>query len=162
MNPNKIGLPCFRVRFSSLECKIDIGTLGSSCMGYSKSWMHSKDIWFIPSFTILESYFQRCFLSGLVHISENYLAFFQVLAPDMSLATVRAYIWKKADDLVLNYRLVQGRWCVWHPGGVYWVLLLVVSLSLSLSHNHLYCNIVLVLVHIWLGEQRLSLQIFRG
>ncbi|XP_050274757.1 uncharacterized protein LOC126717278 [Quercus robur] len=33
----------------------------------------------------------------------------QVLAPDMSLATVRAYIWKKADDLVLNYRLVQGR-----------------------------------------------------
>lgn len=33
----------------------------------------------------------------------------QVLAPDMSLATVRAYIWKKSDDLVLNYRVVQGR-----------------------------------------------------
>ncbi|KAJ9180155.1 hypothetical protein P3X46_008434 [Hevea brasiliensis] len=33
----------------------------------------------------------------------------QVLSPDMSLATVRAYIWKKPEDLVLNYRLVQGR-----------------------------------------------------
>ncbi|XP_016206148.1 WD repeat-containing protein 48 [Arachis ipaensis] len=33
----------------------------------------------------------------------------QVLSPEMSLATVRAYIWKKSDDLVLNYRVVQGR-----------------------------------------------------
>ncbi|XAR52510.1 hypothetical protein NMG60_11020632 [Bertholletia excelsa] len=33
----------------------------------------------------------------------------QVLAPDMSLATVRAYIWKRPEDLVLNYRVVQGR-----------------------------------------------------
>ncbi|KAL2954515.1 hypothetical protein AAZX31_19G226700 [Glycine max] len=33
----------------------------------------------------------------------------QVLSPEMSLATVRAYIWKKSDDLVLNYRLVQSR-----------------------------------------------------
>uniref|UniRef100_A0A7C9DCE0 [Myosin heavy-chain] kinase n=2 Tax=Opuntia streptacantha TaxID=393608 RepID=A0A7C9DCE0_OPUST len=33
----------------------------------------------------------------------------QVLSPDMSLATVRAYIWKKPDDLVLNYRLQQSR-----------------------------------------------------
>ncbi|KAF7805173.1 WD repeat-containing protein 48 [Senna tora] len=33
----------------------------------------------------------------------------QVLSPDMSLATVRAYVWKKTDDLVLNYRVVQGR-----------------------------------------------------
>ncbi|KAK7284291.1 hypothetical protein RJT34_19035 [Clitoria ternatea] len=34
----------------------------------------------------------------------------QVLSPEMSLATVRAYIWKKkSDDLVLNYRMVQGR-----------------------------------------------------
>ncbi|KAI4350029.1 hypothetical protein L6164_010557 [Bauhinia variegata] len=33
----------------------------------------------------------------------------QVLSPDMSLATVKAYIWKKNDDLVLNYRVVQGR-----------------------------------------------------
>lgn len=33
----------------------------------------------------------------------------QVLSPDMSLATVRAYIWKKPEDLVLNYRVVQGR-----------------------------------------------------
>ncbi|GAB2218774.1 hypothetical protein Droror1_Dr00002006 [Drosera rotundifolia] len=33
----------------------------------------------------------------------------QVLAHDMSLATVRAYIWKKPEDLVLNYRVVQGR-----------------------------------------------------
>ncbi|GMP40660.1 hypothetical protein CsSME_00011020 [Camellia sinensis var. sinensis] len=32
----------------------------------------------------------------------------QVLLPDMSLATVRAYIWKKSEDLVLNYRVVQG------------------------------------------------------
>uniref|UniRef100_A0A0D6R292 Uncharacterized protein n=1 Tax=Araucaria cunninghamii TaxID=56994 RepID=A0A0D6R292_ARACU len=33
----------------------------------------------------------------------------QVLLPDMSLATVRAYIWKKPDDLYLHYRLVQNR-----------------------------------------------------
>ncbi|XP_028062666.1 WD repeat-containing protein 48-like [Camellia sinensis] len=33
----------------------------------------------------------------------------QILSPDMSLATVRAYIWKKSEDLVLNYRVVQGR-----------------------------------------------------
>ncbi|XP_068342020.1 uncharacterized protein [Pyrus communis] len=33
----------------------------------------------------------------------------QVLSPDMSLATVRAYIWKKSEDLVLNYRVIQGR-----------------------------------------------------
>ncbi|KAI9099092.1 hypothetical protein K1719_024859 [Acacia pycnantha] len=33
----------------------------------------------------------------------------QVLSPDLSLATVRAYVWKKTDDLVLNYRVVQGR-----------------------------------------------------
>ncbi|XP_071703462.1 uncharacterized protein [Rutidosis leptorrhynchoides] len=33
----------------------------------------------------------------------------QVLTPDMSLATVRAYIWKKPEDLVLNYRVVSGR-----------------------------------------------------
>ncbi|KAJ4836958.1 hypothetical protein Tsubulata_037671, partial [Turnera subulata] len=33
----------------------------------------------------------------------------QVLSPEMSLATVRAYIWKKPEDLVLNYRVVQGR-----------------------------------------------------
>ncbi|KAM7273644.1 hypothetical protein ACFE04_028308 [Oxalis oulophora] len=32
----------------------------------------------------------------------------QVLSPDMSLATVRAYIWKKSEDLTLNYRLAQG------------------------------------------------------
>ncbi|KAL3646265.1 hypothetical protein CASFOL_011445 [Castilleja foliolosa] len=33
----------------------------------------------------------------------------QVLSPEMSLATVRAYIWKKPDDIILNYRVVQGR-----------------------------------------------------
>jgi len=33
----------------------------------------------------------------------------QVLSPDMSLATVRTYIWKKPDDLYLYYRLVQNR-----------------------------------------------------
>ncbi|KAL7094502.1 hypothetical protein ACP275_11G107300 [Erythranthe tilingii] len=33
----------------------------------------------------------------------------QVLLPDMSLATVRAYIWKKPEDLILNYRVVQNR-----------------------------------------------------
>ncbi|KAA3487316.1 WD repeat-containing protein 48-like [Gossypium australe] len=32
-----------------------------------------------------------------------------VLSPDMSLATVRAYVWKKPEDLVLNYRVIQGR-----------------------------------------------------
>ncbi|CAH9094964.1 unnamed protein product [Cuscuta europaea] len=33
----------------------------------------------------------------------------QVLSPDMSLATVRAYIWKKPEDLVLNYRIAPSR-----------------------------------------------------
>ncbi|XP_068659553.1 uncharacterized protein [Aristolochia californica] len=33
----------------------------------------------------------------------------QVLSPDMSLATVRAYIWKKPDDLILNYRVVSSK-----------------------------------------------------
>eukprot|EP00268_Persea_americana_P043085 TRINITY_DN4319_c0_g1_i3.p1 TRINITY_DN4319_c0_g1~~TRINITY_DN4319_c0_g1_i3.p1 ORF type:complete len:765 (-),score=156.18 TRINITY_DN4319_c0_g1_i3:709-3003(-) len=33
----------------------------------------------------------------------------QVLSPDMSLATVRAYIWKKPDELILHYKAVQGR-----------------------------------------------------
>ncbi|XXG54226.1 hypothetical protein AAC387_Pa03g2167 [Persea americana] len=33
----------------------------------------------------------------------------QVLLPEMSLATVRAYIWKKPEDLVLHYRVVPGR-----------------------------------------------------
>ncbi|KAF3670872.1 putative WD repeat-containing protein 48 -like protein isoform 2 [Capsicum annuum] len=33
----------------------------------------------------------------------------QVLSPDMSLATVRAYIWKKPEDLVLNYRVLTSR-----------------------------------------------------
>ncbi|XP_020254792.1 WD repeat-containing protein 48 isoform X2 [Asparagus officinalis] len=33
----------------------------------------------------------------------------QVLSPEMSLATVRAYIWKKPEDLVLNYRLQHSR-----------------------------------------------------
>ncbi|KAF8401536.1 hypothetical protein HHK36_012478 [Tetracentron sinense] len=35
--------------------------------------------------------------------------FIEVLSPDMRLTTVRAYIWKKPEDLVLNYRVVQGR-----------------------------------------------------
>ncbi|KAI7730838.1 hypothetical protein M8C21_026173 [Ambrosia artemisiifolia] len=30
-----------------------------------------------------------------------------VLSPDMSLATVRTYIWKKPEDLVLNYRIIE-------------------------------------------------------
>nr|XP_016451499.1 PREDICTED: WD repeat-containing protein 48-like [Nicotiana tabacum] len=33
----------------------------------------------------------------------------QVLSPDMSLATVRAYTWKKPEDLVLNYRVLQSK-----------------------------------------------------
>jgi hypothetical protein len=33
----------------------------------------------------------------------------QVLSPEMSLATVRTYIWKKPEDLILNYRVVQYR-----------------------------------------------------
>ncbi|ERN16019.1 hypothetical protein AMTRI_Chr11g94720 [Amborella trichopoda] len=33
----------------------------------------------------------------------------QVLSPDMSLASVRAYVWKKPDDLILHYRVVQSR-----------------------------------------------------
>ncbi|KAK1269783.1 hypothetical protein QJS04_geneDACA005338 [Acorus gramineus] len=31
----------------------------------------------------------------------------QVLSPEMSLATVRAYIWKKPEDLVLNYGVME-------------------------------------------------------
>ncbi|KAG8384397.1 hypothetical protein BUALT_Bualt04G0113800 [Buddleja alternifolia] len=33
----------------------------------------------------------------------------KVLQPEMSLATVRAYIWKKPEDVILNYRLAQGK-----------------------------------------------------
>ncbi|XP_073065245.1 uncharacterized protein [Primulina eburnea] len=33
----------------------------------------------------------------------------QVLPPEISLATVRTYIWKKPEDLILNYRVVPGR-----------------------------------------------------
>ncbi|KAL2623623.1 hypothetical protein R1flu_003828 [Riccia fluitans] len=33
----------------------------------------------------------------------------QVLPPEMSLATVRAYVWKKPDDLTLYYRTVPSR-----------------------------------------------------
>jgi len=33
----------------------------------------------------------------------------QVLSPEMSLATVRTYIWKKPEDLILHYRVVQPR-----------------------------------------------------
>ncbi|XP_047954351.1 WD repeat-containing protein 48-like isoform X5 [Salvia hispanica] len=40
----------------------------------------------------------------------------QVLPPDMSLATVRAYIWKKPEDLILNYRIVQVFCCAEDPG----------------------------------------------
>ncbi|RRT85349.1 hypothetical protein BHE74_00011003 [Ensete ventricosum] len=32
-----------------------------------------------------------------------------VLSPEMSLATVRTYMWKKPEDLILNYRVVQTR-----------------------------------------------------
>lgn len=48
------------------------------------------------------------------------LVLFQVLSPDMSLATVRTYIWKKQEDLVLNYRVVQGS--RWSHGSGWWVL----------------------------------------
>ncbi|WOK91895.1 WD repeat-containing protein 48 [Canna indica] len=33
----------------------------------------------------------------------------QVLSPEMSLATVRTYIWKKSEDLILNYRVMQNK-----------------------------------------------------
>ncbi|KAJ6852660.1 WD repeat-containing protein 48 isoform X1 [Iris pallida] len=33
----------------------------------------------------------------------------QVLSHEMSLATVRAYVWKKPEDLILNYRVMQSR-----------------------------------------------------
>ncbi|RYR52566.1 hypothetical protein Ahy_A06g027464 isoform B [Arachis hypogaea] len=48
----------------------------------------------------------------------------QVLSPEMSLATVRAYIWKKSDDLVLNYRVVQGRFflCLCKNTSEHWFL----------------------------------------
>jgi hypothetical protein len=46
-----------------------------------------------------------------IFISSNVAMFFlfQILSPEMSLATVRAYIWKKTDDLVLNYRVILGK-----------------------------------------------------
>ena len=57
------------------------------------------------------------FLISLIYwlseLKEHFFPFCQVLSPDMSLATVRTYIWKKPEDLVLNYRVVQGRW--WKP-----------------------------------------------
>ncbi|CAD5175681.1 unnamed protein product [Musa acuminata subsp. malaccensis] len=34
---------------------------------------------------------------------------FLVVSPEMSLATVRTYIWKKPEDLILNYKVVQTR-----------------------------------------------------
>ncbi|ONK61544.1 uncharacterized protein A4U43_C08F31070 [Asparagus officinalis] len=33
----------------------------------------------------------------------------QLLAPEMSLGTVRAYIWKKPEEMILNYRVTQSR-----------------------------------------------------
>lgn len=45
----------------------------------------------------------------LYMLTRLFFGFSQVLSPDMSLATVRAYIWKKSDDLVLNYKVLQGR-----------------------------------------------------
>ncbi|KAK4755477.1 hypothetical protein SAY87_009234 [Trapa incisa] len=33
----------------------------------------------------------------------------QALPLDMSLATVRAYVWKKPEDLILNYRVIQSK-----------------------------------------------------
>lgn len=50
-------------------------------------------------------YTQLLVLVGVVFI----LFLLQVLSPDMSLATVRNYIWKKPEDLVLNYKVVQSR-----------------------------------------------------
>ncbi|KAI7731012.1 hypothetical protein M8C21_022744 [Ambrosia artemisiifolia] len=44
-----------------------------------------------------------------IHKVINYVLEKLVLTPDMSLATVRAYIWKKPEDVVLNYRIVPGR-----------------------------------------------------
>ncbi|KAI8555856.1 hypothetical protein RHMOL_Rhmol05G0206700 [Rhododendron molle] len=41
-------------------------------------------------------------------LCNNQASHYIVLSPDMSLATVRTYIWKKQEDLVLNYRVVQG------------------------------------------------------
>ncbi|KAI0511773.1 hypothetical protein KFK09_012405 [Dendrobium nobile] len=61
-----------------------LASLGDSSLRALKSWQKRK-----PSIEIL---------------CNN-----QVLSPDMSLATVRAYIWKKSEDLVLNYRVVQNR-----------------------------------------------------
>ena len=57
-----------------------------------------------------------CFICESYRLSELKEHFFpccQVLSPDMRLATVRTYIWKNPEDLVLNYRVVQGRW--WKP-----------------------------------------------
>lgn len=48
-------------------------------------------------------------LSVLLKAQHIFVLYVQVLSPDMSLATVRAYVWKKSEDLVLNYRVVQGR-----------------------------------------------------
>ncbi|KAF5945096.1 hypothetical protein HYC85_015324 [Camellia sinensis] len=56
-------------------------------------------------YTLNDSDHQYGFRSGPTEAQQ----YDPILSPDMSLATVRAYIWKKSEDLVLNYRVVQGR-----------------------------------------------------
>lgn len=70
--------------------------------------MHYKDFDLIDSLLVNGVTFNSVLRQPWCAFGKIILLFLQVLSPDVSLATVRAYIWKKSEDLVLNYRLVQG------------------------------------------------------
>ncbi|KAL8159557.1 hypothetical protein V2J09_001094 [Rumex salicifolius] len=47
--------------------------------------------------------------TGDASLRSGFKPFSRVLAPEMSLATIRAYIWKKPEDLILHYRVLPNR-----------------------------------------------------
>ncbi|KAE8695455.1 WD repeat-containing protein 48-like protein isoform 2 [Hibiscus syriacus] len=83
--------------------------LGGQSQSGSKPWQKLR-----PSIEILCN---NQASGGLAQVQSCYMTsksliccyIMQVLSPYMSLATVRAYIWKKPNDLVLNYRVIQSR-----------------------------------------------------
>ncbi|KAL9320337.1 hypothetical protein ACSQ67_012176 [Phaseolus vulgaris] len=77
---------------------------GSFRSGF-KPWLKLR-----PSIEILcNNQASNMLLTSLIYNLVTLYEYIMVLSPEMSLATVRAYIWKKSEDLVLNYRLVQSR-----------------------------------------------------
>ena len=60
----------------------------------------------------------------------------------MSLATVRAYVWRKPEDLVLNYRVTQTRWSEtshWKGDHNFWNWTALLSVARILCHTNLTC-----------------------